>query len=92
MYKTDICQWKIGFHTKTTFVSSFLARITNFSGSQLGEKKKGIVRNLLEKYRIYEISLEFIFGTFGPGKVLEIDIFDEKCVFHQNRLCIRHSS
>ena len=70
MSQTDIFQRKIGFRTKTAFLSEFPARITKSSGSQLGEKKE-IVRNLLEKSRIYEISLESIFGTFGRGKLLE---------------------
>ena len=80
--QTNIFQRKIGFLTKTAFLITFLApRITNFSESQLDEKKKEIVQNLRDKSRIYEISLEFIFVTFAPEKVSQSDIFPGKIGF-----------
>ena len=42
--------------------------------------------------RISEIIIVSILGKLSSGKVLDIDIFYEKYLFHQSGICIRHSS
>ena len=62
-------------------LSVFLTRISNFSRSQLREKKKEIFQNLREKYRIYKMNLESIFETFALGKLSQTDKFRPKIGF-----------